>query len=188
MTDIFARKPTPIARSKSLAPRFSLWIEMIEAFVTEQRKQFEKVEKHQRIYNAIVPAIEALKMPHDCKITIDISGVQVRLNALPTDFVATYDPLIAAIEDALISIGERKEKTGRNWTRCEYTRRLTCWVTTKSQGIGYVSLYVEIPDGGIADLSVTLKSRTRAENYYHFEDVHKPEPRRFGVIYPDMTA
>lgn len=169
MADIFSCKPLP--RNRAPAPIFPLFITALERHLIEQRKLYDAMASHERLYTIVRDAVAALNLPHAQRLTLSREGVHYVMQALPTDrYRHTYPPIIEAIEKALIAADLRHNTTGRTLTRGEYDRALECFIKAAGGG-GNVYIRIDLPADGIADLRVRLTTRPEVQHYYEFTEV-----------------
>jgi hypothetical protein len=107
VTDIFGRKPLPPSRAPSL--RYDLFIKVIEKEVVAAQARIEQLQKMERLYNLVKGVLEHVKLPNDTTIDCSSVSVIVSIQGLPTDFLATFDPIISGIGKAVVDAGWREE-------------------------------------------------------------------------------
>jgi hypothetical protein len=165
--DIFARKPLPPSRAPSL--RYDLFIKVVEKEVVAARARIEQLQKMERIYNLVKDVVEHVKPPNDT--TIDCSSVSVimRIQALPTDFLATFDPIINGIGKALVDAGFREEPDPSCYDGGYWHHLIRTWQIHPRM----IQIMIDLPLEGLRDLEVV---RTERQSLSYDYSVRKREP------------
>jgi hypothetical protein len=161
--DIFARKPAPTKNLPSL--RYELFIAVLERKATEAQNAFKALSKAEQTYNLVKEALEAQRLPHDITLDVGATAVGINITVLPTDSLATFTPLLAAIGKALYDAKHHRDGVPSVGDMPWSPRRDYDWFC-RGDWPGIVSVVLTLPKEGTRDIDVQTVDRTTTSREY----------------------